>query len=479
METGRRSKIIQARKKRKIILAIITALLILTAAILIIVFTRKKPEELPEGTTSEEAVTAETEEKALPAAEPEAGEPQVEKSEEATSQEKPSESETGKTTTDLKEDAGEGISIDTNKEDKEDAGTASPSKDEKKSSTIAPEDSAGSATVISEQIKDLSLEDKISCLVIPSPEAFVKREIETDGVTMVGEATQKCLDSHPYVAGFNISHKNIENSDQLEEFIAKLQEGRNNYPMIFMFSEEELRGNENLTKLGETSESNVFLGPLIEKGTYDEASQAGKQMGDLLNKYSINVYVTPDLNTTVNKKLEHDTDAVGGYIENLKSQGIHVCAAYFPGKSYEKDADGFLYSGKTRYELQNEDSQIIKHAVDSGADMLMVPNIRVPQVLSGGEVASMSNIVMNDLIRKEMGFKGVIITDVISRDQLAGQYTTAQAAVAALKAGADMVLIDEDYEETLNGIKNAVAGGELNEDQINESVQRVYDLMTR
>ena len=377
--------------------------------------------------------------------------------------------------------AGSGSTEDSDGDKTENAGMVSTSAGHETgvtSGTTGSENNEGKT--VSEKIRSLSLEDKISYLVVSSPEAFVQKELDNqekpiEGVTIVGETTKRCLESHPNAAGFMISSRNVENSDQLEELIDNMKKDRDDFPMLFILAEDELSNTDFLTKLERNTRS--YLTYLLKNGTYEEALSAGKEMGEFLDEYGVNVYLTPDLNGIANKELTGDTDVIGGYIEGLRNEGIHVCAAYFPEKGTAKDSDGFSLSDKTRYELDNEDLEIMKHAVNEGVDMIMVPNTRFPEFISENEPASLSKTVMNDMIRNELRFSGVIITEVMNRDQLKNKYTTGQAAAAAIQNGADMVIVSEDYDKTLESIMDAVQSGNLKEERINEAVQRVYDMM--
>ena len=135
-------------------------------------------------------------------------------------------------------------------------------------------------------------------------------------------------------------------------------------------------------------------------------------------------------------------------------------------------------SDKTGYSIDEKDAEIMKHAIELGADMIMVPACRYPEILPNGEFAFMSKTVMRDMIRDELGFEGVIITDALSSDQLGGISST-EAAIAALESGADMIYMPDDYEAVLAGIKDAVNSKKLSEERINESAQRVYNMMMK
>ena len=90
--------------------------------------------------------------------------------------------------------------------------------------------------------------------------------------------------------------------------------------------------------------------------------------------------------------------------------------------------------------------------------------------------ASLSKDVVTDILREEMGYNGVVITDALNMSAISEYYDSAQAAVMALKAGADMVLMPEDFEAAYEGVLAAIEDGTISEARINDSLARVYKI---
>ena len=82
--------------------------------------------------------------------------------------------------------------------------------------------------------------------------------------------------------------------------------------------------------------------------------------------------------------------------------------------------------------------------------------------------------MITDILRGELGFDGVVITDAMNMKAITDYYTSDEAAVKALQAGADMILMPEDFETAYQGVLDAVNNGTLSEERINESLQRIY-----
>ena len=103
----------------------------------------------------------------------------------------------------------------------------------------------------------------------------------------------------------------------------------------------------------------------------------------------------------------------------------------------------------------------------------MAAHISAPRVTGDDTPASLSKTMITDILRGQMGYDGIVVTDAMNMGAVTEQYTSAQAAVKALQAGADVVLMPEDFQEAYQGVLDAVKDGTLTEQRIDESVTRI------
>ena len=103
----------------------------------------------------------------------------------------------------------------------------------------------------------------------------------------------------------------------------------------------------------------------------------------------------------------------------------------------------------------------------------MVTHLNYPALTGGDTPADLSSEIVTDLLRNKLGYSNVIITDSHQMASITDHYTSAEAAVAAIAAGCDMVLMPEDLQEAFDGLKAAVEDGTLTEARIDESVRRI------
>ncbi|WP_336788046.1 glycoside hydrolase family 3 protein [Paenibacillus sp. MMO-177] len=118
-------------------------------------------------------------------------------------------------------------------------------------------------------------------------------------------------------------------------------------------------------------------------------------------------------------------------------------------------------------------------AIAAGTAAIMTAHVCLPALDPSGKPSTLSEPVLTGLLRKELGYKGVIVTDCLEMDAIDKFYGPANGAVQAIQAGADMVLVSHTYEKqvaALEAVVAAVENGELSEERINESLARVMQL---
>ena len=149
-----------------------------------------------------------------------------------------------------------------------------------------------------------------------------------------------------------------------------------------------------------------------------------------------------------------------------------ACPKHFPGHgSTETDShEGKSVSTRTLEELQQTEWIPFQAGIDQGAAFVMVGH-QTNENLSPMP-ASLSPAVMAYL-RNELNFDGIIITDSLQMGAILNEYTSAEAAVLALQAGADMLLMPNDLQTAYDGVLAAVADGTLTQARIDESVLRI------
>ena len=173
---------------------------------------------------------------------------------------------------------------------------------------------------------------------------------------------------------------------------------------------------------------------------------------------------------------------VAAYIKGAHEGGMLVTAKHFPGHG-DTATDSHLGLASVTGDMQRLDSVELppfQDAINAGVDAVMVAHLTVPALEPDPKkVATTSTAVVSDLLKKKMGFQGLVVTDALDMNGLMRLYSgtganpSGAAAIAALKAGCDMILIPGDVDGAYNGMLNAVKSGEIPMAQIDDSVLKV------
>ena len=158
-----------------------------------------------------------------------------------------------------------------------------------------------------------------------------------------------------------------------------------------------------------------------------------------------------------------------------KKNLILATAKHFPGHG-DTAVDSHLNLptiAADRDRLEQIELVPFKAAIEAGVDAIMTAHIAVPSLAPPDLPATLSKAILTDLLRKELGFKGLVVTDALEMGGIAKGYSTGEAAVRALEAGADTLLMPSDPDEAIKAVVAAVEGGRLTRQRIHESAIKI------
>jgi beta-N-acetylhexosaminidase len=163
---------------------------------------------------------------------------------------------------------------------------------------------------------------------------------------------------------------------------------------------------------------------------------------------------------------------VQGYQQDA---GIMATAKHFPGHGDTRDDShtSLPTINHTLQEWNTIDAPPFKAAIKAGIDSIMTAHIVVPSLDPSGDPATLSKPILTGVLRQQLGFKGLIITDALEMAAVRAKYGDAEVAVRAIEAGADQVLLPPAPDVQFNAVVNAVKSGRISERQVNESVLRI------
>lgn len=337
----------------------------------------------------------------------------------------------------------------------------------------------------SQLVSGMSLEDKVAQMFVITPEALTGYA----SVTAAGDTTKAAYESRP-VGGLIYMADNLLSTEQTTEMLTNMQNiamERTGLP-VFLSVDEEGGTVARVAKndaFGVTDVGN--MSDIGATGDAQNAYNAGVTIGTYLKQLGFNVDYAPVADVLTNpdntvigtRSFGSDASVVADMVtkelEALSSQGVFGVVKHFPGHGgVSGDShDGAVTLDKSLEELMQTEFVPFQKAVENGVSFVMVGHISVPQVVGDNTPASLSQMMVSNVLREQLGYQGIVITDAMNMGAITGSYTADQAAVMAVNAGVDMILMPQDYETAYNGLLQAVQDGTITENRINESVTRI------
>lgn len=326
-------------------------------------------------------------------------------------------------------------------------------------------------------LSDLSLEEKVGQMIF----AGIK------GTDITNE-TKKIISTHQ-VGGIILFKDNLKNANQSVSLLNAIkQENTNNKVPLFLGVDEEggrISRLPELTKLPTNEE-------LGKRNDISLSYNIGKLLGKELSAFGFNLDFAPvlDINSNPDNPIIGDrsfgTDAelvseLGlQMMKGIQSEQVISVIKHFPGHG-----DTAVDSHKELPIIQKSLAELhalelipFKHGVEQGAEVVMVGHILLPKIDSTYP-ASISGRIITDVLREQLGYEGIIITDDMTMKAILNNLEIGESAVSAVKAGNDIVLVAHNYanvKKAIDSIIKAIEDGEITEQRIDESVKRILSI---
>lgn len=350
------------------------------------------------------------------------------------------------------------------------------------------------AIQVEQELSRMSLREKVGMMFFVRPEALdplivyeVPQDLPEIGLQHVNDRMRETARTYP-AGGIILFGHNIRDEVQLKEFTADLRE-LDGHPLLGI-DEEGGR----VARIGQNPDFSVprfpSIAALAAEGDPAKVGGAAEAIGQYLKAYGFDVDFAPvaDVNTNpVNivigdRAFSSDprmaATMVKSYLKGLQKAGIQGCLKHFPGHG-DTQADthlGYAMSLKEWDEIRACEMIPFRAGIQAGAPLVMTAHISLPRV-TGTEVPStLSPLILQDKLRGEMHFDGVIITDAMEMGAITQQYSVQEACILAIQAGVDMLLCVREYPKIFDTVLAAVQRGDISEKRIDESVRRILHL---
>ncbi|WP_077328114.1 glycoside hydrolase family 3 protein [Virgibacillus siamensis] len=344
--------------------------------------------------------------------------------------------------------------------------------------------------IIKHAIDGMTLKEKLGQMLMPD-----FRKWNGENVTeMLPEIKQLVKEYH--LGGVILFRENVVTTEQTAKLVNAYQRASEKYGLLLAIDQEG--GIVTRLQSGTDFPGNMALG--ATRST-DLAHDVGQAIGEELQALGINMNLAPVLDVNNNpdnpvigvRSFGGSPDLVAelgiAYTKGLQSTGVAATAKHFPGHG-DTAVDSHLGLPEVPYgmeRLMEVELFPFQKAMEANIDAIMTAHVTFPKIddtkviskKTGEKVllpATLSHKVLTGLMREKMGFDGVIITDALNMGAITDHFGSVDAAIRAVKAGTDIVLMPVGLENVADGILQSIQRGEISVDRIEASVKRILTL---
>jgi beta-N-acetylhexosaminidase len=347
--------------------------------------------------------------------------------------------------------------------------------------------------VIGNAISKMTLEEKAGQMLMPD-----FRNWNGENVTeMLPEIEQLVKKYH--LGGVILFRENVVTTEQTARLVSDYQAAAEKFGLLLTIDQEG--GIVTRLQSGTDMPGNMALGATRSP---EISWNVGNAIGEELASLGINMNFAPVMDVNNNpdnpvigvRSFGEDPQLVAdmgvAYTKGLQAAGVAATAKHFPGHG-DTAVDSHLGLPEVPHDkerLKQVELYPFQKGMEAGIDAIMTAHVTFPKIdgtkaisqKTGEEIAipaTLSYKVLTELMREEMGYEGVITTDAMNMKAIADHFGPVDAAIRAVKAGTDIVLMPVGLEEVANGLLDAVKNGEISEDRIEASVKRILTLKVK
>ena len=337
-------------------------------------------------------------------------------------------------------------------------------------------------------LSSMSLKEKILSLFILECDNL---HDNGETVTLYDESVKNKLNEYP-VGGIILFADNIVDRQQVINLNNEIQKN-SRIPMFIGVDEEggkvsRIASNK---KMGTTKfESMKSIG---DSGDMNKAYEVGETIGREIYELGFNLDFAPDSDVLTNpdnveigtRSFGSEPNLVAGMAVNTVKglQENNVCAVmkHFPGHgaSSANSHNQYTYTPQDLENMRKVEFLPFKKGIDFGVDFILVSHIAAPNVTGDKTPSTLSRKIVNDILRNELNYDGVVITDALNMKAVSSYYTEEKMYIKALEAGCDMLLMPQNIDKAYESILNAYNDGTISEERIDKSVKRILKAKLR
>lgn len=335
---------------------------------------------------------------------------------------------------------------------------------------------------VEQALAGMTQEEQVAQLFIIEPDALLGMDVPT----ALTDAWQESYAASP-VGGFIYLAKHLDSPQQTAALLEQTQQAslaRTGVPAFQCIDEE----GGTVARISGTGKFDIpAISNMCDLQTTKQAYETGLQMAAYLSALGFTVDFAPvadvwenEANTVVKYRAfgsdaAHVAEMAVALSDGLLEGGVMSAFKHFPGHGATQgdSHDGYASSPKTLEALWDSELIPFVRGIESEVPFIMVGHISLPAVTGDALPASLSPVLMQNLLRDTMGYEGIILTDALNMGAVAQHFSAQDVGVKALLAGADMILMPQDFGAAYQGVLGALADGTLTQARLTESVKRV------
>jgi beta-N-acetylhexosaminidase len=329
---------------------------------------------------------------------------------------------------------------------------------------------------ISKKVSGMPIEERITQLLY----------VGINGTSL--SKSEKQMISDGRVGGVIFLGRNITSRTQFQKLIEEVKKANSANPTpLFLGVDEEGGPVSRIPNPMKKLPSSYKIG---EENDVDLAYKVGKVLAQKVKAFGLNMNFAPvmDINNNPgnqvigNRSFGDNPERVKrmgiSEMEGIKSEGIVPVLKHFPGHG-DTSVDSHInlpVIKKSLSQINQFELVPFKKAINEGADAVMMAHILFPE-LDAQYPATFSKTIIQNVLRKQSKFNGLVITDDMAMGAISKNFGTNESTIRAIQAGADMVLMTDtrngNFNEVKNALSQAVEKGTISTEQLNDSVARI------
>lgn len=335
--------------------------------------------------------------------------------------------------------------------------------------------------IMRQYISKMSLDEKIGQTITID----VKTLNNNETTTVFTQTQMKNIEKY-HIGGVTFFGSDIQNEAQVKSYTQQFQ--KNTKLPLFMSVDEEGGVVSRLSNKGDIKVPVLpNMSEIGKTGDPKKAYNVGEQLGSTLAPLGFNVNFAPvsDVNTNPNnpvigvRSFSGDKNVVATMVaeevKGMQKQNVSAALKHFPGHG-DTTVDthvGLATSNKTYEQLKQVELVPFQAGIAADVDFVMLGHLNMRTITNDNRPATMSPIIIKDILRRDMQFSQIVITDSLQMGAIVNNYSAKEIGINCLASGVDVILMPSDLEATVTGIKEGITSGAYKETDLNESVYRI------